>query len=166
MAVISITDQTNWNNVWLKFKFQLTEMKHPWKFMQFLHFYFSTHDSADQPDQWPTGVKTQFIFCVKLKMYNSANQLASTDDEWICSDLARAAYFSLSSFNETIDSLTSLTRHSNPTSSIISHGVSLGVSLSFGLLSSSLYSETMNSCWTILLTSSGHNIHVTWFCIY
>lgn len=89
--------------------------------------------------------QTQFNFYVKLQMYNSANQLASTDGEWMHSDLARAAYFCLSSFNETMDSLTSLTRHCNLTSSIISHGVSFGISFSFGLIFSSLYSEIMNS---------------------
>lgn len=88
--------------------------------------------------------QTQFNFYVKLQMYN---QLASTDGEWMHSDLARAAYFCLSSFNETMDSLTSLTRHCNLTSSIISHGVSFGVSFSFEKkIFSSLYSEIMNSC--------------------
>lgn len=102
---------------------------------------------------------------LNCKCIISANQLASSDDDWICSDLAREAYFSLSSFNGTIDSLTSLNIHSNLTASIICHGVSLGPSFSLRP-SSSLHSKARNSCQIILLTSSGHNIHVTWFCIY
>lgn len=107
----------------------------------------------------------QDIFCVKLETYTTANQLASTADDWIGSDLARAAHFSLSSFNETMDSLTSLMRHSNLTSFVISDEISLEVSCSFRLSSSSLRDNKFNKFIpTILLTSSGHNMHVTWFC--
>lgn len=157
----SKSDQTNWNKVWLELHFQFTEVQPPWEFMQLLHLYFSTHDFTDQPDSHTQKWLYALNVCINFQMYNSGHWSASTDVDWMSSDLARAANFSLSSSNERMDSSTSLARPCNVVSSFISHGVSLGLggkTVSFGLLSSFffLYSET-KKCWKILLTSIDQN---------
>ncbi len=57
MAVDSLADHTNGNNIRLKLKLELTEVQHPWEFMHLFHLHCSTHGITHQPDIPNPGIK-------------------------------------------------------------------------------------------------------------
>lgn len=153
MAVDSPSDQTNGNDIRLELKLELTEVQHPWKFVQLFHFHCSAHGFTDQPDTkihanktcfnagtfaylhniitcylwdlWAGEIWKQWVPIIQYKLiFFSARCLCA----WLHCHLAKAAYCSRSSLSERMDSLASLTSCCNEKSSIIFHGLFLGVS--------------------------------------